>query len=380
MHRQLDQTAFFGTDRGKAGRRPRNGRHYKARGDQPACADVDACYVVGGASETAPNTLKVIPRLPVALVDQAAARALPARVAWVDQHHRHTDAPGLVSQQGALLVEAPVVQSCPLTPPDLNPVADALEVLEGHRRPVALGDGNDDLADAMVDVALETGLSARRTAQGTSGRTGSFFLQSPATGSVPPADILDLGTGEDVSAAAHGEVDDAQVDAEHIHRCTGGNILDVAGDGQRPLAAHEHQIDFAFGTGQHVTLLAAADERDALTTLQGPDRDGILAWKKAEDARVEGLCRVPLEPARLLPVADLEGVCHLGDATDGSLSGQAETGTQFTVAYLVQVVLLRDLRPGCKFGQPFASCVATLQCRAKQDCLLACRQQSECLL
>jgi len=191
MDRQLKQTAFFVAD---GASRRHLGRHYKARGDQSARADVDRRNVVGRASEPAADAREVVSRLPVPLVHATAGRARPARVARVHEHHRDAAKEGLVLDQGPQLVEAPVVQPCPLAPLNLDPVPDAFEIFEGYRGSAAFGAGDDCLADAVGGVALEPRLLAAGTPERALRGTGAELLQGPAAGMVTAPDALNLFT------------------------------------------------------------------------------------------------------------------------------------------------------------------------------------------
>ena len=95
MHRQLKQTAFFVAD---TARKPYRhlGRHYHAPGRQRPLPNVEGRVVVGWRSNAAADALKLIPAWPVALIDQAAARALSARVPGVHQIDRDATQPRLV--------------------------------------------------------------------------------------------------------------------------------------------------------------------------------------------------------------------------------------------------------------------------------------------
>ena len=159
MHRQLKQTAFFVAD---TARKPYRhlGRHYHAPGRQRPLADVEGRVVVGWHSNAAADALELIPAWSVALINQAAARALAARVPGVYQIERDATHPRLVFDQGTKFVEAPIVQSSPLAPVGLDPITDAFEVFDGNRRPAAFGVENDCFAQHVVRVALEACLLA----------------------------------------------------------------------------------------------------------------------------------------------------------------------------------------------------------------------------
>jgi hypothetical protein len=139
MDRQLKRTAFFGTE---GSSRPLE-RHYKAPGTQAPLPDIACRVVVGRGSDTAADTPEVVSVRPVPLVDQAAAGALPAGVARIDQHHGNACQRGLVADQLPQLGEPPVCHPRPLVPVGLDPMHDATEVLDGDQAPAAFGIGDD---------------------------------------------------------------------------------------------------------------------------------------------------------------------------------------------------------------------------------------------
>ncbi len=297
--------------------------------------------MVGWRSNAAADALELIPAWPVALINQAAARALAARVPGVYQIDRDATHPRLVFDQGTKFVDAPVVQSSPLTPVGLDPITDAFEVFDGNRRPAAFGVENDCFAQHVVGVALEACLLTASAPERTLSGAGADLLQGAAAGVLAAADIINLCTAVSAPKIVHHDVDDAEVNAPDIDRDIGGRLVRVARRGQHPFAANEHQINLALGVGEHVTLAVAADERDPLPAGERPDRNGILSGQKTEDAFVVGLGGVAMEGARLVLVADLECVGDLADAPNRHLRGQTEAGAHVGVGHVVQIVLPR---------------------------------------
>ena len=194
MHCQLKRTAFFVAD--TAGKPDRHlGRHYKAPGGQRPLPDVDRRVVVGWRSNAAADALEFIPAWPVPLVDQVAARAFPAGVAWIDQIDRNSQQPRLVLNQAAQFVEAPIMQSSPLAPVGLDPIPDAFEVFEGNRAPAAFGVENDRFTQDVVGVALEARLFAASAPERTLRGSGADLLQGAATGVLATAHVVYLRAG-----------------------------------------------------------------------------------------------------------------------------------------------------------------------------------------
>ncbi len=373
MDRQLKRAAFFGTD---AQTVVPWGATTNSPGGQTPSPDVNRRVVVGGVSEPAADTLESISGRTVLLVDQTATCALARRVARIDKQNRNPRARCLVADQGAQCVKAPVVQSRPLAPRGLSPVPDAFEVFEGDRGPVAFGGGNDCFGNHVAGVALKPRLLAGRTAQRPLRRSGANLLQSPAPVVMPAADALNLFASEDAALIVHGEIDDAEVNAAHVNRGEGRHIVHVACRGEHPLFAHEHQVHLAFGADKQFTLPGTADEGDALPPRKRPDRDGILAGQKAEDAFVVWLRGVPAEASGGGLVASLEGIRDLSDAADRGLSRQPEAGAHLGVADAVQIVLPGQLGVGADAGKPAARRVAPLQGLPKRGSLLGRRKKA----
>jgi hypothetical protein len=376
MHRQLKQTAFFGTDREKARRRPLNGRHYKARGDQPARTDVDACYVVGWPREATADALKFVSGLSVPLVDQMARWTFPARVARIDKHDRRTTLERLVDDQTAFLVETPVVQSCPLAPWGLNPATDTLEVFQGYRAPVAFGDGNDCFTDAVVGVALESGLSSGRPPQRPFSRSGSFLLEDASPRVLALANGLDVLSGVGRSVVIDRDIDHTEVNTQHVGRCVGRCGVGIAGQGKHPLAPNQHQVCLPFGSGKHLALARAADERNDDAARQRPDRHTITR-QKPEDAFIVGLCGVRTKRADGILFTGLEAVSDLRDAANRRLRRQPETCPRLGIDGLVDIVLASDALLVRGSGDPRASRVALFQRFPQQRRVLSVGKQSD---
>lgn len=374
MDCQLKQTAFFGTDE-RSRRRPLQ-RHYKVAGFQSPLPDVDCRVVVGWRSEAAADALEVIPGPTIGLVDQAAPRASSAGVAWIDKYDCDPLERRLVDNQRSQFVEPPICHPCPLAPLNLDPIPDAFEVFDGDQAPAAFGVGNDGFAQDVVGVALKARLFAAIAFERTSRGTSVDLLQSSATRLSSPTHGVNLLAGIRLPGVVYGQVDYAHVDAERILYSDKGSFVHVAGRGENPLTTHEHQVDLAFSALEHLPLPTTAGKRDTQATSNGPNRDSIFAWKKAEDSLVVGLRRVSAKLARFVLSADLECVGDLGDAPDRRLSRESESLTHRSVSQMVQVELPRLPGIDAECCDPVASRVASLKGFAESDGLIFGRQQT----
>src|SRR5207237_1911845 len=123
---------------------------------------------------------------------------------------------GLVFDEVAELEERPIVQSCPLAATGLNPASDALEVFKSDTDPGALRLGDDGLCDAVVRVPLKPGLAPLELPQLPPGRPGPLALEIAAPVSILAADLIHLGSRPGLSVGIEGQVDDPQVNTEHV--------------------------------------------------------------------------------------------------------------------------------------------------------------------
>lgn len=366
MDRQLKQTAFFGTER-----RPRPlERHYKAPGAQAPLPDIARRVVVGRGSKPAADTPEVISGRPVFLVDQAAARALPAGVAGIDQHHSNAFQRRFVADQFPQLGKAPIRHPCPLVPLDLDPISDATKVFEGNQGPAAFGIGNDGFAQNMVRVALETRLLSGSAPERTLGGAGIDLLQGPAAGVLATTYIINLCAGVGLSGVVHSKVDDAHIHAQRIVCADQGGFRRIACRREYPFPANEHQINLPSGASEQVTLAITAGKRDALAPGEGPDRDGILAREEPKNAFVVRLSRKATKSATCLFVSGFQAVGDLRDAAHGGLGRQPKTGSHISVGQLVQIILPPDARSRRQSRQPVARRIASFQRGAQQFGLL----------
>ena len=375
MHCQLKQTAFFVAD--TTGKPDRHlGRHYNAPGGQRPLPDVDRRVVVGWRSNAAADALEFIPARPVPLVDQAAARTLPARVAWIDKIDWNSPQPRLVLDQAAQFMEAPVMQSSPLAPVGLDPIVNAFEVFEGYRTSAAFGVENDRFAQDVVGVVLEARLLAGSAPERALRGTSADLLQGAAARVLATPHVVDLRAGKRAAQIVYGEVDDAEVDASNIGRNVDRGFLNVASRCEHPLAADEHQIDLSLGARQQFAVGVGADERNVLAPGDRPDRDRILSRQEPKNAFVVRLCGVAPELAGLVFIANLERVGDLSDAPRGNLRGETKAGAHLGVTDLVQIVLPRSLRVRAKPRQPIASGVAPFKRGTQKTGLFWCRKQT----
>jgi hypothetical protein len=128
--------------------------HYQWLIDDSPGADIPSRDMVGMASVSTTDALKHSLGLPIALVDDAALRALPRCIAWIDENNGNAKPFGLVRDEAPQLMEAPIGQSRTLAATSLNPLSYARKVFESNSLSVAFCRLYDCLRDAMVYILL----------------------------------------------------------------------------------------------------------------------------------------------------------------------------------------------------------------------------------
>ena len=95
---------------------------------------------------------KLVPRLPVALFTMPTGRTGLGGVAWVHRHHQNPFTFGLVSYEGAHLIERPSLESTALGFPSCCPGPYACEVFTGDSRAGVFGFGDQSVTNAMIFI------------------------------------------------------------------------------------------------------------------------------------------------------------------------------------------------------------------------------------
>ena len=290
----------------------------------------------------------------VLLIDATAFGALARRVAWIDKEDGDASPLGFVCHELSQLPERPVMQATALPPSGLDPVADAFQVFQPDGATGALRGQHNFLGNEMVDGGLESPVFSRQLFESAFGGFSPALLQTRTTAGVFNADFFDNIACVDNTITVGGYVNDAEIDAEHIG-CFGLiRVRQVADAGDVPFAAHVHQIDFAFAEGEQTTLVLASNAGNLLPAGNRPDRYGIPAGHKPDDAIIVGLCgNVSEEPLCL--AIQFVGISDLGDATDGSLCGQAELISDTAIGQFLQRELPEGFLKPCRLTKQQAA-------------------------
>lgn len=304
----------------------------------------------------------------VPVVNRSAHAAPFGGVARIDFDHGDANAAGLVFYKLPKLGERPGMQASALRAAGLNATANVGQVFDPNRAARAFSLGNEHFRNNVVGVVAKAGLLAREFLQPALGCFGAALLKPGLAAGKFAADVLDSGPGVAVAVAIEGDVDHAEIDANHVRYACLFRVWDVAGASQIPLAADKHQIDFALAVGEQRPLSSATDKVDLLASGQCPDAYTVVG-QEPDDAVIIGLGGVPAETA-LAVFPSLVGIGRLGDAADGRLRGQAEHYPDLGIGQFVQVELpdLASLEASSR--EVIAGLIATLKRLPKQGLLL----------
>src|SRR5690606_29854564 len=171
---------------------------------------------IGMASETTRYTGETSLRRSVLFRDMPTSRASAGRVARIYEHDLHACTLGLVADECAQLMERPAMQSSALRLPGPHPRANAFELFQGDCTLCALSRLDKLFADRVVDVFGEAPLLACQFAQAAFGALGALLLQLGAQTAVPIAHVVHALTLINCSIRVGGDIDHAQIDAEHV--------------------------------------------------------------------------------------------------------------------------------------------------------------------
>jgi hypothetical protein len=180
--------------------------------------------------------------------------------------------------------------------------------------------------------------------------------------------------------AITGEVDDSEIDTEHILDADFFWVWYVTDNGEIPLTTHEHQIDFALAKCEQSALAFAADERNLHPADERPDAHHVIG-DEAEYAIVVGLGGMLAESDNSLSSGGFlrrVGVGHLGDAAHRGLGCQFEGLAGADIEHLVQIVLSGNASIKATLRNRVTGSIAALKRVAKRLRLLCCRVSAGC--
>ena len=237
------------------------------------------------------------------------------------------------------------MQRGPLGPPNRDALADAVEGFEGYAARGALGLGHEALAERVINVGAKAPLAVATQLEQPPSRARALFLESLPQSPMAMPQPSHLRARVDATIGIGGDVDDAQVHAEHVGDLGFGLLDDVDRGVQEPLAVAIDQIALAL-------LTVASNARcRALHT-------NAISWRPpmvqietdpravAQDPLVVGQAAERGEPT-LSGVVELVGVGHLGDHPHHDLGAQPGACAGLRVDESVELELTeRALAPG----------------------------------
>lgn len=323
--------------------------------------DVEGRVVIGGGNVPARFTGEQRLRDAIRLFGVSALRALLRCVARVNGDNWHAESPRLVLNERPQLPEPPIVQHGALLAPGLNPVADSRQFFNGNRTVGALRFLHDAPGDAVVHIGLIAGLSARNLFQFSFCRTCFLALQIAAAVGMLAAQCLYALPAMAFPVAIECKINNTEVNAKHVAAFSCGRFFNVADTGDVPLAAHEHQIHFAFAVLQQFALPFSADVFDFLPPAEKPDGHGIIR-AEAEDAVIIGLRGCGLEDVQhCAPALVGVGIRDFADTTHGNLRGEHETLAQLPIYKAMQLKNAKGVRLICFRACKIARGIAGLE-------------------
>lgn len=279
----------------------------------------------------------------VSLIHTAADGTCPRGVPGVHQDYRHSPKSRLVLDKATELKESPRVVLSPLAFLNPDPRTYALKVFQGDRSIRAFSLQHHPFADVVVHPGREAAfLSTPLTEQPLGSPTPLGLKPSPEFGvsfpesvDLPPAVSLTIGVGQDV--------DDAQVNTQHILSCQQGRFLNIHNSVEIENVVSVHQVGFANPVGQHLSLSRAASIGDNLPPLLSDSPNGYSVVREiSHNAVIVGNGAVWPEGSQGTSV-QLISVGGFGNAPDGHLRCKGEVLADGVIAQLVELVLAEDL-------------------------------------
>lgn len=268
--------------------------------------------------------------------------ALLAGVSRVYENDWNPDPLSLVAQFGAEVEESPGMQGSPLWPTSPDPQTNALEVFQGYRSLRAFGFSYQFLGDGMVHVIGEASLLARKLLQAALGPLRAFLLKLLPKAMVAVSDPVEVRTGVRLAVAVGGDLDNAQVYAQHPLDLDRFGLLDVHRGQQVELAPHVGEVSFPLLGCQKTTLVFTANEGNSLAAPKRPDAHGLRHHFPRKHPVIVG-DGPQLTKGAFGLLIQFVGIYHLGVCPHHHLSRKVELVLGRVVNKVVQGNLLEGL-------------------------------------
>ncbi len=306
--------------------------------------------------------------------NMTAGRAGATCVSGINQKHRHASDYRFIRHECAQLAERPVMQSCPLSAPNRYPLADANQIFQGNCSICVFRFGNQHLTDAMIRVFGKPSFFARQSFQFSLGRPSSFGLQLAAQSLVSMTNVVDVAGRENLPIAVNRDIHDAKINAQRSFNVNWFWFIDIAGGAKKKHPFVQNKIALALSSLQQLQLSRSANEWDAQSASDRPDRNSLIFQTPGKNAVIISNAASWIERAFSFAVEFIR-FCDFGDCTNNNLSGKRKLFTRVTIAKVMQSILAECICfPGC-ITHKLADCVRLLNRSLERISLLGvCNQ------
>lgn len=323
---------------------------------------------VGVASEATSRTSKSGLVRPVGPVNVAAGRTGTRGIARIDKMNLHPCKLSFIGDELAELPERPFAVARSLGLVYRYPVADPGQLFERQVAAGVNGLGHQLLADAVVGIGFEPAFSPAHLLEPATAGLGADPLKPAPASFVMPAGGFNLGPAVLVAIGIGGQVDDAQVHADHLVPFGQGRLWQIDGRVQKKRAVAVDQVGLALDPVDSPGLVLTEDDRDQQPARQGQYRHPVNALPGQDTLIVDDSAVWP--EAWLDRTVPLVGFDHLGNRPDGQLGRQFEALSNVLVDQLLQGELVDQIFPVGYLANGVAGGVEPLHCRKECGGLL----------
>jgi hypothetical protein len=300
--------------------------------------------------------------------------ALPTGIPRIDVDHRNSSNRALVSQEGTQLSECPAMQPCSLALPSPDPRSDASQFLDGNSTIRAFCGLNDAFGNYVIAVSGKVAFPATAFLQKTLGGFRALALELSPKGTIPVANLVEMGAGVIYAIAVVSDLDDPKINAKAVNRRDLLILWNLNGDIQKPLTLTENQVGLTPRKEQQGPLLLPADKQHLLSPPNRPDAHGRTWQVNGEHTTIVGDASALSERALSLFV-EFIGVSYLGDEQAGSLSGQWKLVSNLAVVSFVKWKSAELLRIPSQFRKSVTCGVHGFQSTTQSRRLFGSRKQ-----
>lgn len=266
----------------------------------------------------------------------------------------------------------------PLSLGNRCPITDTAEVFDSDTAPGAFGLLDEVLTDAVVYIALETLLPARKLLEPTLSAASANRLQDSATLFVPLSFGVDVRPAMLFAVRVRSNVFDAEIHPERFVHVFGRKIscvgfFDIAGRQQVERPAVIYEVALTLLILHQAALALSHRNRNTLTSAERPDAHLTFVKVIGKHPTIVGKPTANREAIPRVRVG-LAGIGDLANRPDGYLRREVEAFSGVVVDELVDAVLTKRIGFPRLATNPVARLVGTLQ-RLEQLRVLLLRGQ-----